>query len=119
RVFQKGYGPSHVRADIMAGAVVGIVALPLSMALAIGVGAPPQHGLYTAIFAGASVALLGGCKFQVTGPTAAFIVILAPIVSKHGLSGLLTAGFMAGLMLVGMGVARLGNLIKFIPYPVT
>src|SRR4029079_1704561 len=117
RVFQKGYGPSHVRADIMAGAVVGIVALPLSMALAIAVGVPPQHGLYTAIFAGTTVALLGGCKFQVTGPTAAFVVILAPIVSKHGLSGLLVAGMMAGVLLVGMGIARLGNLIQYIPHP--
>jgi SulP family sulfate permease len=119
RALAKGYGASDLRADVLAGLVVGIVALPLSMALAIGVGAPPQHGLYTAVVAGASVALLGGCKFQVTGPTAAFIVILAPIVTKHGLSGLLTAGFMAGLMLVGMGAARLGNLIKFIPHPVT
>src|SRR6185503_17033483 len=103
----------------MAGAVVGIVALPLSMALDIAVGAPPQHGLYTAIVAGAVVALLGGCKFQVTGPTAAFVVILAPIVAKHGLSGLLSAGLMAGFLLVGMGMARLGNLIQYIPHPVT
>ncbi len=103
----------------MAGAVVGVVALPLSMALGIAVGVPPQHGLYTAIVAGIVVALLGGCKFQVTGPTAAFVVILAPIVTKHGIGGLLTAGFMAGVILVAMGVARLGNLIRFIPYPVT
>jgi len=119
RVFQKGYGAAHLRADVMAGTVVGIVALPLSMALAIAVGVAPQHGLYTAIFAGTTVALLGGCKFQVTGPTAAFVVILAPIVSKHGLSGLLVAGLMAGLLLVGMGLARLGNLIQYIPHPVT
>jgi SulP family sulfate permease len=119
RTFAKGYGLNDLRADVLAGIVVGIVALPLSMALAIAVGAPPQHGLYTAIVAGASVALLGGCKFQVTGPTAAFIVILAPIVSNHGLSGLLTAGFMAGIMLIAMGAAHLGTLIKFIPYPVT
>jgi SulP family sulfate permease len=119
RALAKGYGGKELRADLMAGAVVGIVALPLSMALAIGVGAPPQHGLYTAAIAGAVVALLGGCKFQVTGPTAAFIVILAPIVNKHGLAGLMTAGFMAGLILIGLGVARLGNLIRFIPYPVT
>ncbi len=119
RAFRNGYGARELRADVLAGIVVGIVALPLSMALAIAVGAPPQHGLYTAIFAGLSVSLLGGCKFQVTGPTAAFVVILAPIVSKHGLNGLLTAGFMAGIILVAMGAFRLGTLIKFIPYPVT
>jgi SulP family sulfate permease len=119
RVFSKGYHAADLRADILAGIVVGVVALPLSMALAIAVGAPPQHGLYTAIIGGGVVALLGGCKFQVTGPTAAFIVILAPIVSKFGLPGLLTAGLMAGVLLVVMGVARLGRLIQFIPYPVT
>jgi SulP family sulfate permease len=119
RVFSKGYGVRDLRTDILAGVVVGIVALPLSMALAIAVGAPPQHGLYTAIVAGTVVALLGGCKFQVTGPTAAFVVILAPIVTRHGLAGLLTAGFLAGFLLIGMGVARLGRLIEYIPYPVT
>ena len=119
RVFAKGYGLAHLRTDIMAGTVVGVVALPLSMALAIAVGVPPQHGLYTAIFAGATVALTGGCKFQVTGPTAAFVVILAPIVARHGLSGLLTAGLMAGFLLFAMGIARLGNLIQYIPHPVT
>jgi SulP family sulfate permease len=119
RTLRKGYKAQDFRADVLAGVVVGIVALPLSMALAIAVGAPPQHGLYTAIFAGFSVSLLGGCKFQVTGPTAAFVVILAPIVTKHGLSGLLTAGLMAGVLLVAMGAFRLGNLIRFIPYPVT
>src|SRR5438034_2451545 len=85
RTFAKGYGAPQLRADLLAGVVVGIVALPLSMALAIAVGVPPQHGLYTAIIAGTLVALLGGCKFQVTGPTAAFVVILAPIASEHGL----------------------------------
>ncbi len=119
RVLRNGYKAQYLRADVLAGVVVGIVALPLSMALAIAVGAPPQAGLYTAIFAGFSVSLLGGCKFQVTGPTAAFVVILAPIVAKHGLSGLLTAGLMAGALLVAMGACRLGSLIKFIPYPVT
>lgn len=119
RAFAKGYGARELRADVMAGAVVGIVALPLSMALAIAVGAPPQHGLYTAIVGGAIVALLGGCKFQVTGPTAAFVVVLAPIVTKHGLAGLMTAGFLAGLILVALGLAKLGSLIRFVPYPVT
>jgi SulP family sulfate permease len=119
RTFAKGYGAPQLRADLLAGVVVGIVALALSMALAIAVGVPPQHGLYTAIVGGAIVAVLGGCKFQVSGPTAAFVVILAPIVSRHGLSGLLTAGLMAGVLLVAMGAARLGNLIEYIPYPVT
>ena len=103
----------------MAGCVVGLVALPLSMALAIAVGVAPQYGLYTAIVAGFVVAVLGGSKFQVTGPTAAFVVILAPIVAKHGLAGLLTAGLMAGVILIVMGAARLGRLIEFIPHPVT
>ncbi|MBX3191269.1 MAG: STAS domain-containing protein [Labilithrix sp.] len=119
RTLRDGYGIDDLRADVLAGVVVGVVALPLSMALAIAVGAPPQHGLYTAIVAGASSALFGGCKLQVTGPTAAFVVILAPIVSKHGLSGLLTAGFMAGVILIVLGAARLGALIRFVPYPVT
>ncbi len=119
RTFAQGYGAQAFRADLFAGIVVGIVALPLSMALAISVGVPPQHGLYTAIVAGAIVPLTGGSKFQVTGPTAAFVVILAPIVARHGLSGLLTAGLLAGILLVAMGVARLGRLIQFIPHPVT
>lgn len=119
RAWQKGYTATDLRADLTAGMVVGIVALPLSMALAIAVGAPPQHGLYTAMVAGAITALCGGSKFQVTGPTAAFIVILAPLSSEHGLTGLMTAGFMAGILLVLMGVARLGRLIQFIPHPVT
>jgi sulfate permease, SulP family len=99
--------------------VVGIVALPLSMALAVASGVPPQHGLYTAIIAGALVALLGGSKVQVTGPTAAFVVILAPIAARHGVGGLLLATMMAGIIMLLMGVARLGRLIEFIPAPVT
>jgi SulP family sulfate permease len=119
RAWAKGYGLAELRADVLAGMVVGVVALPLSMALGIAVGVPPQHGLYTAMVAGAAVALFGGCKFQVTGPTAAFVVILAPIVAQHGLPGLLTAGFMAGVLLVAMGLVRLGRLMQFIPHPVT
>jgi SulP family sulfate permease len=119
RAFARGYGLPELRADALAGSVVGIVAIPLSMALGIAVGAPPQNGLYTAVVAGIVVALCGGSKFQVTGPTAAFVVILAPIMSRYGLSGLLTAGFMAGAMLVALGLARLGRLMQFIPQPVT
>lgn len=119
RVYLNGYHAADFRADLLAGLVVGIVALPLSMALAIAVGVPPQHGLYTAIVAGGATALFGGCKFQITGPTAAFVVILAPIVTRHGISGLLIAGLLAGFMLVVMGVTRMGSLIKFVPYPVT
>jgi SulP family sulfate permease len=114
-----GYSLPRLRQDVLAGIVVGIVALPLSMALAVAVGAAPQHGLYTAIVAGIVVALTGGSKHQVTGPTAAFIVILAPIVSKYGFAELLTAGLMAGVLLVAMGLMRLGRLIEFIPHPVT
>src|SRR5436189_995881 len=89
-----GYDAKSLRADALAGITVGIVALPLSMALAIASGVPPQHGLYTAIVGGAVAALTGGSKFQVTGPTAAFVVILAPIVHRYGLSGLLTSGLL-------------------------
>jgi len=119
RTFAQGYDRQALRADVLAGLVVGIVALPLSMALAIAVGVAPQHGLYTAIVGGIVVALSGGSKYQITGPTAAFVVILAPIVSREGLAGLLTAGLMAGVLLVGMGIARLGRLIQFVPHPVT
>lgn len=114
-----GFRLADLRADLMAGAVVGVVALPLSMALAIASGVPPQHGLYTAIVAGFLIALLGGSRVQVSGPTAAFVVILAPISAKFGVGGLLMATLMAGVLLVLMGVARLGRLIEFIPYPVT
>ena len=119
RSFAQGYGLGRLRQDALAGMVVGIVALPLSMALAIAVGVPPQQGLYTAIVAGFVVALTGGSKHQVTGPTAAFIVILAPITARYGISGLLTAGLMAGGVLLAMGLMRLGRLIEFIPHPVT
>jgi SulP family sulfate permease len=116
---REGYSVKDFRADLLASLVVGVVALPLSMALAIACDVPPQHGLYTAIIAGVICALLGGTRFQVTGPTAAFVVILLPIVHKHGLGGLLVAGVMAGIILVGMGLARLGRLMQFVPHPVT
>ncbi len=98
---------------------MGIVALPLAMALAIAVGVPPQAGLTTAIVAGFVTALLGGSRIQVVGPTAAFIVVLAPLYVRFGLAGLLLSGLMAGLMLIGMGLLRLGRFIQFIPFPVT
>jgi SulP family sulfate permease len=93
--------------------------LPLSMALAIASGVAPQHGLYPAIVAGALIALLGGSKVQVAGPTAAFVVILAPIATRFGLGGLLLATMMAGMILAAMGIYRLGRFIEFVPYPVT
>ncbi len=118
-VLREGYSAADLRSDLLAGLVVGVVALPLAMALAIAVGAPPQHGLYTAIVAGLAISLLGGSRTQVSGPTAAFIVILAPIVARHGLGGLLVSGLLAGAVLVLMGLLRLGRLIEFIPHPVT
>jgi SulP family sulfate permease len=116
---REGYTAQDLKSDVLAGLVVGIVALPLAMALAIGVGVPPQHGLYTAIVAGFFVAALGGSRTQVSGPTAAFIVILAPIYAKFGMAGLLMSGLMAGGLLIAMGLARMGRLIEFIPHPVT
>lgn len=116
---REGYTTADFRADVMAALVVGVVALPLSMALAIASGVPPQMGLYTAIVAGIACSLLGGTRYQVTGPTAAFVVILVPIVHKFGIGGLLVAGMLAGLILIAMGLARLGKLMQFVPHPVT
>ena len=119
RAWRQGYTAADRKADLGAGMVVGVVALPLSMALAIASGVAPQHGLYTAIVAGALIALLGGSKVQVAGPTAAFVVILTPIATRFGLGGLLLATMMAGLILMAMGIYRLGRFIEFVPYPVT
>lgn len=118
-VLREGYTAAQFRKDAMAGFVVGVVALPLAMALAIAVGAPPQQGLYTAIVAGFIAALLGGSRIQVVGPTAAFIVLLAPIQARFGLGGLLLTGLMAGVILLALGLLRLGSLIEYIPHPVT
>lgn len=115
----EGYHRRDLRADITAGLVVGVVALPLSMALAIASGVPPQQGLYTAIVAGIAIAFLGGSRVQVSGPTAAFVVVLAPIAARFGIGGLLIATFLAGLLQIAMGVGRLGRYIQFIPHPVT
>ncbi|MDT8341795.1 MAG: C4-dicarboxylic acid transporter DauA [Longimicrobiales bacterium] len=114
-----GYGLDDLRADALAGLVVGVVALPLSMALAIASGVPPQYGLYTAIVAGLVIAPLGGSRVQVSGPTAAFVVVLAPIAANFGIAGLLLATAMAGVVLIVLALARMGRLIEFVPYPVT
>jgi len=109
---------SDIQDNILAGLTVGVIALPLSMALAIASGVPPQHGLYTAIVAGIVVALGGGSNVNISGPTAAFVVVLLPIVQQFGLGGLLISGFMAGIILILMGVGKLGKLIEIVPYPV-
>ncbi|MBI3560158.1 MAG: C4-dicarboxylic acid transporter DauA [Gammaproteobacteria bacterium] len=106
------------RRNLLAGVTVGIVALPLSMGLAIASGVPPQHGLYTAILGGIIIAITGGSRVNVSGPTAAFVVVLLPIVQTYGLGGLLVSGFLAGLILIGFGLLRLGRIIQVIPYPV-
>jgi len=109
----------RLQANILAGLTVGIVALPLSMALSIASGVAPQHGLYTAIIAGIVIALAGGSRVNISGPTATFVVILLPIVQQFGLGGLLISGLMAGIILIVMGLFRLGTLIELVPYPVT
>lgn len=115
---EAGYSKADIRHDILAGLTVGTVAVPLSMALAIATGVAPQYGLYTAIVAGFLIALTGGTRYNVSGPTAAFVVILFPIVQQYGLGGLLLASIMAGIILVILGLTRMGRLISFIPYPV-
>lgn len=105
--------------DLMAGVTVGIIAIPLAMALAIASGVAPQYGLYTAIIAGFVIALTGGSRFSISGPTAAFVVILYPIAQTYGLGGLLLATLMSGVLLVAMAVMRLGRLIEYIPESVT
>lgn len=119
RTSMRGYNLSTFKKDAIAGLVVSLTALPLAMALSIAVGLPPQHGIYTAIVAGITVALLGGSVTQVSGPTAAFVVIVAPIVAEHGLHGLIWCQIMAGVMLIIMGMARFGRYINYVPYPVT
>ncbi|WP_327266734.1 MULTISPECIES: C4-dicarboxylic acid transporter DauA [Shewanella] len=109
----------EIQTNILAGLTVGVIALPLSMALAIASGVPPQHGLYTAMIAGIVIAICGGSKVNISGPTAAFVVILLPIVQQYGLGGLLLSGLMAGVILLLMGLGKLGRLIEIVPYPVT
>ncbi|OCF96284.1 C4-dicarboxylic acid transporter DauA [Gilliamella apicola] len=112
------YNTTRFLKDLIAGITVGIIAIPLAMALAIASGVAPQHGLYTAIIAGFVIALTGGSRFSVSGPTAAFVVILYPVSIQFGLSGLLIATLLSGIFLILMGIIRLGRLIEYIPLPV-
>ena len=115
----KGYKSRDYISDIVAGIIVAIIALPLSIALAIASGATPERGLFTAIIAGLVTALLGGSKVNITGPTAAFATIVAGIILTEGMDGLFLATIMAGIILILMGVLRVGSLIKYIPHTIT
>ena len=115
----KGYNGAQFGKDLTSGVIVAIIALPLSIALALASGVTPEQGLYTAIIAGFVISALGGSRVQIAGPTAAFATIVAGIVAKNGFSGLVLATLIAGALLVLMGVLKLGSLIKFIPYTIT
>ncbi|ELY5829300.1 C4-dicarboxylic acid transporter DauA [Cronobacter turicensis] len=117
--WREKYTVSRLSRDLIAGITVGIIAIPLAMALAIGSGVPPQYGLYTSAIAGIVIALSGGSRYSVSGPTAAFVVILYPVAQQFGLSGLLVATLLSGVFLVLFGLARFGRLIEYIPLPVT
>ncbi|MCB9030420.1 MAG: sulfate permease [Deltaproteobacteria bacterium] len=113
------YTRSNFYNDLVAGVIVGIVALPLAIAFAIASGVKPEQGLYTAIIAGFIISLLGGSRVQISGPTGAFVVVVYSIVQQHGYEGLAIATFIAGFLLIGMGLLRMGNFLRFIPYPLT
>src|ERR1041385_2071730 len=115
----RGYSAEDFRADLVAGFTVGVVALPLAMAFAIASGMPPQAGVFTAVIAGLIISAFGGTKVCIGGPTGAFIIILYGIGAKYGLQNLAICTIMAGVILLIMGLARLGTMIKFIPFPVT
>ena len=115
----KTYSKDQLVKDIVAGIIVAIIALPLSIALALASGVSPEQGIYTAIFAGFVISFLGGSRVQIAGPTAAFATIVAGIVAKNGMDGLIVATIMAGIILVIMGLLKFGNLIRFIPYTIT
>ncbi|HHY74777.1 MAG TPA: sulfate permease [Bacillus bacterium] len=115
----EGYSLKHFQKDLISGLIVGIIAIPLGMGFAIASGVKPEYGIYTTIIAGILISLLGGSKYQIGGPTGAFIPVLFGIVITYGYEDLLLAGFMAGIMLCLMGIFKIGSLIKFIPRPVT
>jgi len=115
----EGYSFDYFKKDLLSGTIVGIVAIPLAMSFAIASGVKPEYGIYTAVIAGILISLLGGSKYQIGGPTGAFVPILLGIVLSYGYENLLLAGLMAGILLVLMGVFKLGTLIKYIPRPVT
>lgn len=117
--WRQGYTAAHLGSDLIAGLTVSMLAIPMTMAVAIACGVAPEHGLYGAIIAGPLIALLGGSQLSVTGPVAELSVLIYPVVYQYGLEGLIVASWMAGLMLLVMGLARLGRVIEFIPYPVT
>ncbi|MFZ9132492.1 MAG: SulP family inorganic anion transporter, partial [Gemmobacter sp.] len=118
-VLREGYGLAALRADALAGLTVAIVALPLSMAIAMASGVGPERGLFTAIVGGFLVSLLGGSRHQIGGPAGAFIVLVSACVMQIGLDGLILATFLSGVLLAAIGRARLGGYVRFIPYPVT
>jgi len=117
--WKEKYTMARFTRDLIAGITVGIIAIPLSMALAIGSGVAPQYGLYTSAIAGIVIALSGGSRYSVSGPTAAFVVILYPVSQQFGLAGLLVATLMSGVFLILFGLARFGRLIEYIPLSVT
>src|SRR5690242_19246922 len=114
----KNYSARTFYSDLSAGLIVGIVALPLSLALAIASGVPPEIGLFTAIIGGFLVSLLGGSRVQIGGPAGAFVPLLAPLVMKHGPEALVVCALMAGAILFVLGASKLGSMIKYIPFPV-
>lgn len=118
-LLREGYSKQQLLSDLVAGLIVGIVALPLAIAFAIASGVKPEQGLFTAVIAGLVVSAFGGSRVQIAGPTGAFIVIVYHIVQTYGYDGLAVATLMAGVILIVMGVARLGTLLKFVPYPLT
>ena len=115
---REGYTPARLRADLLAGLTVAIIALPLSMALGIASGASPDKGLVTAIIAGFVISAVGGSRVQVGGPTGAFVVVIAGVIARHGYDGLLAATLMAGVIMIVAGYSGVGRLMRYVPMPV-